>query len=171
MLMQILTGTPKWVFALFVALLWLGMQQMLPRKVGLNRATLAPVAMTLLSLYGVTSAFGDLPLALLGWLGGAAMAFTASMQLQNNSNAIRYDATNRRFQLPGSIVPLTLFMGIFFTKYAVGVSLNMQPGLAREIGFALPVSTLYGVFSGVLLARTARLWRMALQQAHALQAI
>lgn len=170
MLMQILTGTPKWVFALFVALLWLGMQQMLPRRVGLNRATLAPMALTLLSLYGVTSAFGDQPLALFGWLGGAAMAFTASMQLQN-SNAIRYDATNRRFQLPGSIVPLTLFMGIFFTKYAVGVSLNMQPALARETGFALPVSTLYGAFSGVLLARTARLWRIALQQAHALQAI
>ncbi len=170
MLMQILTGTPKWVFALFVALLWLGMQQMLPRRVGLNRATLAPMALTLLSLYGVTSAFGDQPLALLGWLGGAATAFTASMQLQN-SNAIRYDATNRRFQLPGSIVPLTLFMGIFFTKYAVGVSLSMQPALAREIGFALPVSTLYGAFSGVLLARTVRLWRIALKQSHSLQAV
>ena len=168
MLMQILTGTPKWVFALFVALLWLGMQQMLPRRVGLNRATLAPVAMTVLSLYGVTSAFGDIPMALLGWLGGAATVFIAVLQ-QPPSGTIRYDAINRRFDLPGSVVPLALFMGIFFTKYAVGVSLGMQPALARELGFALAVSTLYGAFSGALLARTARLWRIAVQQPHALQ--
>jgi hypothetical protein len=169
MLMQVLSGTPKWVFVLFVALLWLGMQQMLPRRVGLNRATIAPLALTCLSLYGVTSAFGESPMALLGWLGGAAVAFAASMQLQS-STAIQYDATNRRFQLPGSMVPLALFMGIFFTKYAVGVSLGMQPALAHNVNFALSIATLYGAFSGVLLARTAKLWRIALQQTSALQA-
>ncbi|MEI8156518.1 MAG: DUF6622 family protein [Burkholderiales bacterium] len=169
MLMQILSGTPKWVFVLFVALLWLGMQQMLPRRVGLSRATIAPLALTCLSLYGVTSAFGESPLAILGWLGGAAVAFAASIQLLS-STAIQYDATHRRFQLPGSMVPLALFMGIFFTKYAVGVSLSMQPALARDVNFALTISTLYGVFSGALLARTARLWRIAMQQANALQA-
>jgi hypothetical protein len=108
-------------------------------------------------------------MALLGWLGGAAVAFAASMQLQS-STAIQYDATNRRFQLPGSMVPLALFMGIFFTKYAVGVSLGMQPALAHNVNFALSIATLYGAFSGVLLARTAKLWRIALQQTSALQA-
>ena len=36
MLMQILTHTPKWVFALFLALLWLGVKQMQPRNVGVG---------------------------------------------------------------------------------------------------------------------------------------
>jgi hypothetical protein len=169
MLMQILSGTPKWVLVLFVALLWLGIQQMLPRSVSLNRATIAPLALTCLSLWGVTSAFGEAPIALLGWLGSAAVAFAASMQWQS-STAIQYDATNRRFQLPGSMVALALFMGIFFTKYAVGVSLGMQPALAQNVTFALAIATLYGAFSGVLLARTARLWRIALQQTNVLQA-
>jgi hypothetical protein len=66
-------------------------------------------------------------------------------------------------------VPLTLFMGIFITKYAVGISIGMQASLARDVNFALAVSTLYGAFSGIFLARAARLWHMALQQTNALQ--
>lgn len=168
MMMQILSGTPKWVFVLFIALLWLGLKQMLPRHVGLNRATLLPLAMTGLSLYGVASAFGDQPVALLAWLAGTAIALTAALQLQS-SDGIQYDATNRRFLLPGSVVPLALFMGIFLTKYAVGVSIGMRSGLAHDSSFALSVSSLYGVFSGVFLARAARLWRIALQKTNALQ--
>ena len=168
MLMHILSSTPKWVFVLFAALLWLGLQQMLPRRVGLNRATLIPLAMTGLSLYGVASAFGDLPIALLAWLVGTAVALITTLQLQSNAG-IQFDATNRRFQMPGSAVPLALFMGIFFTKYAVGISIGMHTSLAHDVNFALGVSTLYGAFSGIFLARAARLWRVALQQANALQ--
>ena len=39
MLLQILANTPKWVFALFAALLWLGLSQLLTRRVGLSRIT------------------------------------------------------------------------------------------------------------------------------------
>jgi hypothetical protein len=46
----------------------------------------------------------------------------------------------------------------------------MQPALAHNVSFALAIATLYGAFSGVLLARTAKLWRIALQQTSALQA-
>ncbi len=169
MLMHILSATPKWVFVLFAALLWLGLQQMLPRRVGLNRATLLPLAMTGLSLYGVVSAFGDQPMALLAWLAGTTVSLLGALQLPS-SGRIQYDATNRRFHLPGSMVPLSLLMGIFFTKYAVGISIGMQPALAHNADFALAVSTLYGAFSGIFLARAVRLWRIALQQTATLQA-
>jgi len=168
MLMHILSATPKWVFVLFAALLWLGLQQMLPRRVRLNRATLMPLIMTALSLYGVASAFGGLPIALLAWLVGTTVAFITTLQLQSSAG-IHYDATNRRFLMPSSVVPLALFMGIFLTKYAVGISIGMQASLARDVNFALTVSSLYGAFSGIFLARAARLWRMALQHGNALQ--
>ncbi len=168
MLMPILSSTPKWVFVLFAALLWVGLQQMLPRRVSLNRATLPSLAMTGLSLYGVATAFGDQPIALLAWLAGAAVAFFTALQMQSNAG-IHYDATNRRFQIPGSAVPLALFLGIFITKYTVGASISMHATLAHNIYFALAVGALYGIFSGIFLARAARLWRMALHQVHALQ--
>nr|WP_295775852.1 DUF6622 family protein [Rhodoferax sp.] len=166
MFTQILINTPKWVFVLFVALVWLGLKQMLPRRVGLNRMTIMPLAMTCLSLYGVTSVFGDSPQALLTWCIGAAVAFTLNFQLPSAAQ-ITYDVASRRFQMPGSAVPLALFMGIFFTKYAVGISMGMQPSLAHNSGFALSIGALYGAFSGIFLARAAKLWRIALTQANA----
>ncbi len=163
MLMQILTHTPNWVFAVFVVLLWQGLKQTLPRTVGINRATLVPLAMTALSLYGVVSAFGDTPQSLLTWAVGATLAFAIYFPLVS-ADQIQYDANSRRFQVPGSVIPLILFMGIFLTKYAVGVSIRLQPALAHDSSFALTIGLLYGAFSGVFLARATQLWRVALAQ-------
>lgn len=163
MLMHVLTNTPKWVFILFVALLWLGVRQMLPRSVSIKRATFLSLAMTGLSLYGVVSAFGESPQALLAWLGAAVVALLASLQIPT-SGTTRYDATNQKFHLPGSSVPLALFMAIFFTKYAVGASIGMEPSLAHDRSFALIISALYGSFSGIFLARATGLWRLAMNQ-------
>jgi len=163
MLLQILANTPKWVFVLFVGLLWLGSTQLLTRKVGLSRATLLAIGMTGLSLYGTASAFAAVPLALIAWLASAAVALALVLRCPQAAGT-SYDAASRRFTVPGSAVPLTLMMGIFITKYAVGVSLSLQPALARDLAFALLVSGLYGAFSGVFAARAARLWRMALAQ-------
>ena len=138
MLTQILTNTPNWVFAVFGILLWQGINQMRARTVGLTRSTIVPLAMTVLSLYGVVSAFGDTPQSLLAWVVGAAVAFA-----------------------------VYLFMGIFLTKYPVGVSLRLQPALAHDSSFALALSLLYGAFSGVFLARATQLWRMALARPEA----
>lgn len=73
MLIQILLHTPKWVFAVFVLLVWLGSKQLLSGSVSLMRITLMPIAMGALSLMGVASAFGDSLGALLGWAAAAAV--------------------------------------------------------------------------------------------------
>ena len=73
MLMQVILHTPKWVFAVFFLLLWLGSKQLLANNVSLTRVALMPVAMGGLSLYGVVSVFGDSVGALLGWAIAAAV--------------------------------------------------------------------------------------------------
>ncbi len=173
MLLQILTQTPPWVFILFVALLWLGVQQMAPRTMPLRRATLVPLAMAGLSLFGVIAAFKETPLALLAWLLGgvvvAAMAWWGPKALSAHLPALtqrgaRLDLEGRRFHLPGSAMPLVLFMGIFWTKFAVGVSLATQPALHHNLVFALGASLLYGVFSGFFITRAFALWRLVMAQ-------
>jgi hypothetical protein len=163
MLLQILANTPKWVFALFAALLCLGLSQLLTRRVGLSRITGLAIGMSAFSLYGTVSAFAGVPMALLAWLAGAAAVF-ALLAGRAAPLGTRFDAATRRFTVPGSAVPLALMMGIFFTKYAVGVALGMHLAQANDVSFALPVSTLYGAFSGVFAARAARLWRLAMAQ-------
>ena len=161
MLMQVILHTPKWVFAVFALLIWLGAKQMLTHNVGLNRVTLMPVIMGALSLYGVISVFGDAVGALLGW--AVAVAAMLALLLQRPLPATtRYDAAARRFHLAGSPVPLMLMMGIFLTKYLVAIALAMHPELKLQPTFAVLLPMLYGAFTGVFAARAVRLWKLAI---------
>ena len=76
------------------------------------------------------------------------------------SQGTRYDASTRSFDLPGSWLPMALILGIFATKYAVGVSLVMHPALADSASFAYAISALYGAMSGIFSGRTLRLIRL-----------
>lgn len=163
MLLQILAHTPYWVFALFALLVWLGAKQLTASSVGLGRVTVMPILMTGLSVYGVISVFGDAPAALVGWA-VAALVLVALVLQRALPTRTRYDAATRRFHLAGSAVPLTLMMGIFFTKYVVGTMLAMHPEMRHGATFALAVPTLYGVFSGIFTGRAIRLWKLALRQ-------
>lgn len=162
MLLQIILHTPKWVFAVFALLLWLGCRQLLTGRVSLAKVTVMPIAMTGLSLAGVISAFGDSPGALLGWAVAAAALVLLVLQ-QPLPATTRYDRAAREFHVAGSAVPLVLMMGIFFTKYAVGVSLAMHPELRQQASFAVAIPMLYGAFSGIFAGRAVRLWKLAIR--------
>jgi len=162
MLMQIVLHTPKWVFAVFFLLLWLGARQLLTNSVSLTRVTLMPVAMGGLSFYGVVSVFGDSPGALLGWAAAAVVLMALVLQRPVPATT-RYDAAERRFHVAGSPVPLMLMMGIFLTKYVVGAALAMHPELRQGAVFGLAVPALYGAFTGVFAARATRLWKLAIR--------
>lgn len=160
MLNQIVSHTPVWVWPLLLALLWLGLSQTVTRQVTLKRITITPLVMTGLSLQGTVGAFGANPAVLGVWLVGAALS--AALVLQRPlSDQTRYDDWTQRFTLPGSWLPLLLILGIFVTKYAVGAATGLQPGLRGTAEFSLGVAGVYGAFSGVFLARSGRLWRLA----------
>jgi len=166
MLMQILVQTPRWVFVLFFVLLYFGVLQFVARRVSFARVSLLPVIFVGLSFYGVVSAFPNQPLALLAWALSVALA-SAAVLTRELPAGTAYDARSRRFLVPGSGVPLALMMGIFFTKFAAGVSLATVPQLAQHLPFALAASALYGAFSGVFLGRALRLWRLAMSTSNA----
>ena len=161
----ILKNTPSWVWGLLAALLALGLSQLRDRQASLVRITVMPLAMTAFSLWGTASAFGNSPQfaqVLLAWFATSA---TMVALLAPGDSGATYDRASRSFALPGSWVPLALILGIFLTKYAVGVELTMQPQMARDSQFTLVVGTLYGAFSGLFTGRAARLWRLAARPA------
>ncbi|MGE0807553.1 MAG: DUF6622 family protein [Burkholderiaceae bacterium] len=160
MFIEIIRQTPPWVFAIFAGLLWLGSSQLRPRRASLRRITLMPVAMTGLSLYGLVSAFGQDPRALGCWM--LALLGVLLIALRRPAPAtVRYDAATRRFELPGSVIPLLLMMGIFIVKYAVGIIEARSPQWLHDATFIEAVSLSYGLFSGLFLSRSARLWQLA----------
>lgn len=164
-LLSIVQGTPTWVWGLLAALLCLGASQLAARSARLPRVLLMPIAMAGFSAYGLVSGFGPSGQAggvLAAWLAAAALLMAASLALRPAApQGTRYDATTRRFHLSGSAMPLVLILGIFLTKYLVGVELVLQPALARDAVFALEIAALYGLFTGLFAARALRLWRLA----------
>ncbi|OOG39124.1 hypothetical protein B0B52_15810 [Polaromonas sp. A23] len=164
MIAQILINTPLWVWGLLAALLVLGFGQTRSRTVGLARIVILPLGLGAFSLYGTISAFGTSPTVLGSWLATAVLLVLVVTQLPLPAGA-RYDNASRKFQLPGSWIPMVLIMAIFLTKYVVGVSLVMHPELKVHANFSLAIGTLYGVFSGIFAGRAIRLVRLALRPA------
>lgn len=164
-LAAIVQQTPTWVWGLLAALAALGASQLRQREASAARVAVLPVAMAGLSAYGLVSGFGAARQAgsvFAAWLATAALIAAAGLALRPRTpSGARYDAASRTFHLPGSAVPLALIMGIFLTKYLVGVELALQPALARDAAFALEIAALYGLFTGLFVARAARLWRLA----------
>jgi hypothetical protein len=158
---HIIHNTPVWVWALLAALVALGYSQTRSRTISLQRAIIMPVAMILLSLYGTVSAFGPSLVVLCAWLAACAMV-SSLMALSPAPMGTAYDNISRHYAMPGSWLPMFVILGIFCTKYAVGVTLAMQPSMAQHATFSTLVAMLYGLFSGFFAGRALRLWRLAL---------
>ena len=160
MLIEILKRTPSWVFVLFFVLLAFGYYQSKDRVVNRNKVTILPAVMVVLSFYGVLSAFGSTPFALSSWLAGVAITVYLGLKFANSSG-VSFATETRSFSVPGSWLPLALMMAIFFTKYAVGVILARKFPIAGELAFIGSISLIYGLLSGVFLARAVAILRTA----------
>lgn len=162
-IVDIVRQTPLWVGGLLAGLLWLGFSATRARDVHIGRLIVMPVAMGGLALWGVYSAFGGTGnvVALLGlW----ALCYAAVLAIGTRlapPPGTRWDGATRSFHLPGSWMPLALIMAVFLMKYCIGVQLAMEPSLAHDNGFALAVTGLYGLLSGLFAARTLRVLRLA----------
>ncbi|WIT10366.1 hypothetical protein PFX98_15755 [Paucibacter sediminis] len=166
MLMMIVQHTPAWVWGLLAALLALGLSQTRTQQVSEGRLRLLPLAFVGLGVWGTLSAFG--------WHSGVALAwagsFVLSYRLVRGSGwpgAARYVPAQQGFHVPGSWLPLALMMAIFVLKYAVGVTLSMQPQLAQTADFAIAVSAAYGALSAVFMGRARNILARAPAQAGA----
>jgi hypothetical protein len=161
----VLKNTPTWVWGLFAGLMALGITQLRGGIRSMTRVTVMPVAMTIFSIWGTFTAFGastEFGTVLVTWFTAAAVVGAAVAMTKAPAT---YDRATRSFNVPGSWIPLALILGIFMTKYVVGVELNMQPQLARDGQFTVIVAGLYGVFNGLFVGRAVRLWRLALRPA------
>jgi len=150
---------PVWVFALFFGLLLLGSLQTRSREVSHIQALALPGAMILYSFYGIVSTFGLHISVIAYWLGGvvSAVGFNAYYRYPKDAG---YDAETKRFQIPGSYIPLALIMGIFFTKFFLGLAKARHLAMLNDPGTIASVSVLLGFFSGMFLASGWVLWRI-----------
>jgi hypothetical protein len=136
--MDILRGTPVWVFVLFAYLLWSGSKRRRVSVQPFRRLFIAPaifVAWGLLGLFEGSSAFAPtLARWLLAAVLGAALGCLAAPKLQRDGerNAVR---------VPGSAIPLLRNIAIFAAHYLLRVAAVIEPQ-ARDtlLGWDIGVS-------------------------------
>lgn len=160
MILQIIRDTPVWVFAVLLVIGYLGYSQSKPRTVKRTRIYVLPCLMVLLSIHGVTSAFGLTALAGTAWLLGVVVAFWPSFTLLSPRGVVYHEDT-RSFSFPGSWLPLGLFGVVFCIKYSIGGMLAHHYPMVETPQFVAVASFLYGCCTGVFFARAQSIWRAA----------
>jgi len=167
MILSILEHTPVWVWAVFCAVITLGLAQTRTRDVSRARATLLPAVMVTMSLIGALSAFSEVTLALAAWVAG----FSLSLSFAGKAIAMRgasWSPETRRFRVPGSWLPVTIIVGLFVTKYVAGVCLAINPSLAANTSLTALLSVTYGALAGLFWGRARSLQRLT-RTHHAVQ--
>ena len=155
---QIATHAPTWLWGLLLTLLLLGLSQARDRLVGRRAAMVLPVVMLVVSLNALRTAFGLGALPFGAWALGVAGTTTAIV-LAGWPRGIVWRADAGRLAVPGSWVPLVLFLAIFSLKFAVGAATAMGAPVTHHAAFAPAVALAYGAFSGVFLGRAAAMWQ------------
>ncbi len=149
MILEILLGTPAWVYLLFALLLWLGVSQMRTRAVTLRRIWRTPLVFIIWGLFGLVMRNTGTLASLLPWLIAAAVGVLAGSARRNT---LVIDHARGLVIRPGSILPLLRNLGVFVAHYALNVAAAFDPGQHGIMQADMAVSGLFaGWFVGWLL--------------------
>ncbi len=149
---------PLWVPVVLIALVGLGLRYARPRTVRPVAVALMAVAMLVFSLYGVAAAFGGAALAVSAWALGYALAFVGGKRLAPVSGMTPVGDSVR---VPGSWVPLGLFLAIFGIKFVLGFATAVHAPFVHALWFVGLMSMSLGFISGMFGARAAAVYRFA----------
>ncbi len=157
-LLAIVTHTPLWVWGGLALIVRMGLAQARTRDIAALRVILVPALLAAFSLWGVTSAFGKIGLALVlaAWAAGVALGWSSNRVLdlprQVSANA------DGSFRVGGSFAPLALMLSIFMAHYVNGVALAIKPALAAMPAYVLVVTLAFALPSGLFIARSLKVW-------------
>ena len=160
--MQTLQHIPFWVFGLFIALVALGWLQTRTRQVHKLQLLGAKVALTVVTLISVVQLWWPTPwlaIALISWAFTGLFVSWALSQSAAPAGA-SFNPATQRFTLPGSWLPLAFFMAIFACKFVVGMLNAIAPETMRSLQAAIGISALYGLLSGIVIARVWRFLKL-----------
>jgi hypothetical protein len=160
MLLQILSHTPLWVWAVLGAITTLGMTQLKARQVPRWRVMALPAVLLLLGLGSMGAGFRAHPAAAALWLGALVAMALAGQRMADRSGAV-WLAGIQRLQLPGSPLPLVMALSIFCLRYVNGVATAMHPALTALPQWQWPLALIFGAMSGLFMGRALGLLRLA----------
>ncbi len=147
----VLSGTPWWVWVLFVYIIMIGLKAKKARVVPLYKLLIVPILFVSLTLHTLT----EVPLSGVNITGfivptllGLGLGFWQIWRLH-----LKVDKKRKLLHIPGSWVTLILVLIIFSSKYYFEYSETMNPLIVEEVGFVLSMLAISGLCTGIFIGR------------------
>jgi hypothetical protein len=155
---QIVAGTPPWVWALLALLLYLGIRALRPTTGPLWRIAILPTVFFVWGLYGLAASNGLSAQRAVPWLVALAVGTIMGFAIAG-LRPIRADRIHGLVHVPGGPFTLVLSLLIFAIKYVFGVLHAMDPAAFADARLWLTELAVSGVLTGMFIGRFAGLWR------------
>jgi hypothetical protein len=159
MLVQILSHTPTYVFAILAGLMALGLMQTRTRSVALPKVALMPLALMGLGLWSLAPTFTTQPVVAGAWLMALGIGAWGGSHTPQ-APGTRWQAERGHFVVPGSWIPMGFIVFIFLLRYAAGVGNALHPEWRTDLTVQLPLATVFGCISGLSVGRVLGLVRL-----------
>ncbi|OGT38285.1 MAG: hypothetical protein A3F12_05240 [Gammaproteobacteria bacterium RIFCSPHIGHO2_12_FULL_38_14] len=146
-------NVPMYVYIIFFALIYMGINRCFSRVIKLRRLFVAPLFFTLLSIRGMVTLFDiqihDVTLWVIGCVIGMFLGY---IHVQNRR--VKADHKQQLIQLPGDWSMLCLILAIFGFEFFVHYSIDAQWALASTLLFKSTSLIILGVIAGMSSGRT-----------------
>ena len=156
-MLDILRGTPLWVYAVFLILTYYGVIACFKSHESKRSLQITPVIFVTLSLASLNlsqSAVIPLSTYVIGLLAGWLLA----LRFFSYSNVQR---EGEHLVLPGTIKVLMVYWGFFAWRYYLGYQAAMYPQMANDLPMAAWSALGAGLINGLIVGRSLRLLRFA----------
>lgn len=150
-----LTGTPLWVYLLFIYLMLRGIRARKPGEVTLRKLAIVPLIFTIMGLVEMQRLYGfrleSVSLWLLSLIAGMAIG-ARFVKLQT----LTVDRRRGIISRPADLTVLPVMLVAFVSKYAFGILQATDSGLAARPWVMVSEIITYGLFAGIFVGKFSR---------------
>ena len=153
-MLDILQGTPLWVYAVYLWICYYGIKACLGGRENRRSLMIVPVVLVVWSLMSLTPSI----LSSSAWGGGAVLGSLVGMLLFNAEGA-RLEGNGETLVLPGTWKTLLISQLFFAVKYYFGYQQAVHPLLLSTSEMLVAVGGVSGFTVGLFCGRAVRLQR------------
>lgn len=157
-MLDILQGTPLWVYGVFLLICYYGFKARLPRQEHPSFLLITPGIFALWSLFSLNDT-GHLAMTLSAWLIGMAMGAAAAIPLFP-TRFLTLGKGGKRLVVPGTWSVLAIYLLFFAMRYFIGYQSAVHPEQSDgDVEILLIASTASGFTVGLFCGRAINFYR------------
>ena len=149
---DILTGTPWWVYLLFLYLLRAGILATKVRVRPLKKLFILPTVLLFMSLHNLGASINANAYSLITFIIAMLIGGIAGF-IQIYRLSIAVDKKHHLIKVPGTWSTMILILIVFVSKYYFGFELAVQPALVHQTTFLLHMLIVSGLCTGLFVGR------------------